>query len=172
VNPNEVLSSRSYFTTDSQSVSQYVLVSSTLVGLVTRYYFLSKCYCLKFAVLYLLGALSDERTGLQFAAKSLNSLSRSEPETILYSHLPNLEGQVPVFISPETRWPSYTPGHWVPFTSSLTIRRDTSIFSTYNQSAWTYRKQYSLFYYYKRYMMPSNGAYVTTSKLEASPSLL
>jgi hypothetical protein len=30
--------SRSYFTTDSQSVSQYVLVSSTLVGLVTRYY--------------------------------------------------------------------------------------------------------------------------------------
>jgi hypothetical protein len=44
-----------------------VLVSSTLVGLATRYYFLSECRCLKFAVLYLLGALSDERTGLQFA---------------------------------------------------------------------------------------------------------
>jgi hypothetical protein len=29
---------QSYFTTDSQSVSQYVLVSSTLVGLATRYY--------------------------------------------------------------------------------------------------------------------------------------
>jgi hypothetical protein len=41
--------SRSYFTTDRQPVSQYVLVSST--------------YCLKFAVLYLWGALSDERTG-------------------------------------------------------------------------------------------------------------
>jgi hypothetical protein len=63
--------------TVSQSVSQYVLVSSTLVGLATRYYFLSECcclkfavlylLCLKFAVLYLLGTLSDERTGLQFA---------------------------------------------------------------------------------------------------------
>jgi hypothetical protein len=53
--------------TDSQSVSQYVLVSGTLVGLATRYYFLSECCCLKFAVLNLLGALSDERTGLQFA---------------------------------------------------------------------------------------------------------
>jgi hypothetical protein len=30
-------------------VSQYVLVSSTLVGLATRYYFLSECYCLKLA---------------------------------------------------------------------------------------------------------------------------
>jgi hypothetical protein len=38
--------SRSYFTTDSQSVSQYVLASSTLVGLTTRYYFLSEYYCL------------------------------------------------------------------------------------------------------------------------------
>jgi hypothetical protein len=55
---------RSYFTTDSQ----YVLVSSTLVGLATRYYFLSEYCCLKLAVLYLLGALSDERTRLQFAA--------------------------------------------------------------------------------------------------------
>jgi hypothetical protein len=42
--------------TVSQSVSQYVLVSGTLVGLTTRYYFLSECCCLKFAVLYLWGA--------------------------------------------------------------------------------------------------------------------
>jgi hypothetical protein len=35
-------------TVSSQSVSQYVLVSSTIVGLVTRYYFLSECCCLKF----------------------------------------------------------------------------------------------------------------------------
>jgi hypothetical protein len=59
--------SRSYPTTDSKSLSQYVLVSSTFVGLATRYYFLSECYCLKFVVLYLFGALSDKRTGLQFA---------------------------------------------------------------------------------------------------------
>jgi hypothetical protein len=31
------------------TVIQYVLVSSTLVGLATRYYFLSECYCLKLA---------------------------------------------------------------------------------------------------------------------------
>jgi hypothetical protein len=54
---NNIKIVRSYFTTDgqsvSQSVSQYVLVSSTLVGLATRYYFLSECCCLKFAVLFL-----------------------------------------------------------------------------------------------------------------------
>jgi hypothetical protein len=66
------------------TASQYVLVSSTLVGLVTRYYFLSECYCLKFAVLFLWGAISDERTGLQFAVQSLNGLSRAEPVAILY----------------------------------------------------------------------------------------
>jgi hypothetical protein len=38
----------SHFKTDGRSVSQYVLVSSTLVGLATRYYFLSECYCLNF----------------------------------------------------------------------------------------------------------------------------
>jgi hypothetical protein len=39
------------------------LVSSTLVRLATRYCFLSECCCLKFAVLFLWGALSDEKTG-------------------------------------------------------------------------------------------------------------
>jgi hypothetical protein len=50
-----------------RTVSQYVLISSTLVGLAARYYFLSERCCLRFAVLFLWGALSDERTGLQFA---------------------------------------------------------------------------------------------------------
>jgi hypothetical protein len=53
----------SYFTTDGWSVS--LGVEHTL-GLTTRYYFLSECFCLKFAVLYLWCALSDERTGLQY----------------------------------------------------------------------------------------------------------
>jgi hypothetical protein len=53
--------------TVSQLVSQYVLVSSTLVRLATRYFFLSEGCCVKFAVLYLRGALSDEKMGLQFA---------------------------------------------------------------------------------------------------------
>jgi hypothetical protein len=73
---------------DWWSVSQYVLVSSTLVGLATRYYFLSECCCLKFVVLYLLGALSDERMGLQFVLLSLNSPEslRTRNHTLL-SHL-------------------------------------------------------------------------------------
>jgi hypothetical protein len=43
---SEIWEGQSYLTT--RSVSQYVLVSSTLVGLATRYYFLSECCCLKF----------------------------------------------------------------------------------------------------------------------------
>jgi hypothetical protein len=54
------------------------------VELVTRYYFLSEGCCLKFAVMILWGALSDERTGLQFVVQSLDGPRRAEPVTILY----------------------------------------------------------------------------------------
>jgi hypothetical protein len=37
----------------------------------------------------------------------------------------NLEGQVPVFISPRTGWPTHTSKHWVPFSSPPTTSRDT-----------------------------------------------
>jgi hypothetical protein len=73
------------------------------VGLATRYFFLSECCSLKFAVLFLWGALSDDRTGLQFAVYSLNGPSHAEPVTIPYSLIwdcSSLKGQVPVFISP------------------------------------------------------------------------
>jgi hypothetical protein len=63
----ETFEVRGYFKTDGRSLSQYVSVASTLVRLATRYYFLSECCCLKFAVLFLWGALSVERAGLQFA---------------------------------------------------------------------------------------------------------
>jgi hypothetical protein len=52
---------------DRRSVGQFIFVSGPHSRPTTRYYFLSECCCLKFAVLYLLGALSEERTGLQFA---------------------------------------------------------------------------------------------------------
>jgi hypothetical protein len=64
--------------------SLWLGVEPTL-GLVTGYYFLSEGCCLKLEVLSLWGALSDERTGLQFAVQLLNSPSRAEPVTILYS---------------------------------------------------------------------------------------
>jgi hypothetical protein len=100
---NESNISRSYFTTNGQSV---YLGFEPIQGLVNRYYFLSVGCCLKIAVLFLWGALSDERKGLQFAVQSLNGPSRAEPVTILYCLIrdsPNLKGQVPVFISPRNR---------------------------------------------------------------------
>jgi hypothetical protein len=66
-------------------------------GNCVQLYFLS-CFCE--------GALSDERTGLQFAVLSLSGPSRSKPVTIHYCLIwdsPNLEGQDPVFISPRNR---------------------------------------------------------------------
>jgi hypothetical protein len=82
---------------DQRSVSQYDLVSSPrgsrgvevevtlqltviqslcqgnepILGLVTRYYFLSEGCSLKFALLSLWGALSDERSGLSFVFPSV-----------------------------------------------------------------------------------------------------
>jgi hypothetical protein len=38
---------------------------------------------------------------------------------------PKLDGQDPVFISPGTGWPSYTPRQWVPFSSPLSTHRAT-----------------------------------------------
>jgi hypothetical protein len=100
------------------TVSQYVLVSSTLVGLATRYYFLSGYCCLKFAVLYLLGALSDERTGLQFAVYSLNCPSRSQPETILYclssETPPTWRARFPYLYPQEQGGPVIPPGTGLP----------------------------------------------------------
>jgi hypothetical protein len=52
----------------SQSVCQG---AEPTLGLVTKYYFLSECCCLKVAVLSLWGALSDKRSGLSFVILSL-----------------------------------------------------------------------------------------------------
>jgi hypothetical protein len=51
---------------DSQSISQYALVSIPLYGRLTRYCFLFKSLGLEFVVLSLWGALSDERPDLFF----------------------------------------------------------------------------------------------------------
>jgi hypothetical protein len=111
------------------TVSQSVCISVELtVELVTRYYFLSEGCCLEVAFLFLWGALSDERTDLQFSVQSLNGPSRTESVIRLYGLIwdsPNLEGQIPLFISPKNRVAQLYPGHWVSFTSPLTTRRVT-----------------------------------------------
>jgi hypothetical protein len=83
----------------------------------------------------MVGALSEERMGLSFTlllaltrAVILGSESDEAHDHILLFQIrdfPNLEGQVPVFISHRNRMPSYTPRHWVPFLSPLTTRRAT-----------------------------------------------
>jgi hypothetical protein len=62
------------------------------------------------------------------SAVSLRSQSNGTHDHILLSQIQdsvNLEGQVPVFISPRERWPGYTPRHLVPFPSPPTTRRAT-----------------------------------------------
>jgi hypothetical protein len=116
--------SRSYFTTDGQSVS--MSWCEPTLRLLTRCYFLSEGFCLKVDALPLQGALSDEMVGLQFAVPSLNDSSRKEPVTIFYCLIwgsRNLEGQVPLFISPGRGWPNYILRHWDHFMSPLTTRR-------------------------------------------------
>jgi hypothetical protein len=71
--------SGSYFMTDGQSVRISCCRSNSSTS-----DFLSESYRLKVAILFLWGALSDERTGLQFAVQSLNGPSRAEPITIIY----------------------------------------------------------------------------------------
>jgi hypothetical protein len=58
--------------------------------------------------------------------QSLLGRSPTELTAIVYSLIwdsPNLEGQVPVFISPRNRMAQLYPQHWVPFLSPLTTRR-------------------------------------------------
>jgi hypothetical protein len=101
----EVLEVRSYFTIHGQSVCFGV---GHPLGIATRYYFLSEWCCLKVVFLFLWGALSDDRTGLQFPVQSLNGPSCAEPVIIIYCLVwdppsPNLADQLIVFISPRNR---------------------------------------------------------------------
>jgi hypothetical protein len=90
--------------TVSQLVSQSVClgVEATL-ELVTRYYFLSKIAVWKLRSCFFGDALSDERTGLQYAVQSLNGPGRAEPVTILYCLILDSPNLVPVFIPPPPR---------------------------------------------------------------------
>jgi hypothetical protein len=90
------------------------------VGLATRYYFLSECWCLKFAVLFLWGALSDERTGLEFAE---SRRSRNYTRTLL-SHLKLPQPGGPdsrIYIPQEQGGPVKPPGTGFPLRRLLRL---------------------------------------------------
>jgi hypothetical protein len=100
---------------DWRSVGQSVLVSGPHLGPMTRLLLLSDI-----CSLYVEGCPPWREDGSVIYSYSLLSLCGTSPaELITTSYClirdsPNLEGQVPVFISPAgTRWPSYTQGHWV-----------------------------------------------------------
>jgi hypothetical protein len=96
--------SQSYITTDGQSAS-LSWYQDPIWGLWPDFY-----YCQTTAGLLIWGALSEERTDLSFiiaavfaSAVILRSESRGAHDLILLSQIwdsPNLEDQVPVFISP------------------------------------------------------------------------
>jgi hypothetical protein len=103
---------------------QYVLVSSTFVGLATRYNFLSE----------ICGLVSmgrpfwrEDGSAICDVITQWSELLRTRNH-ILFSHLrlpPTWRAGFPYLYPPGTGWPSYTPGLWVPFRSSFTTRRAT-----------------------------------------------
>jgi hypothetical protein len=110
----------------NEYTTQYVLVSSILVGLATRYYFLSECCCLKFAVcIYWALSLTRGRVcNLQCNHSIVLVVQNPKPYFTVSSETPpTWRARFPYLYPPRTGWPSYTPGHWVPFTLSLTTRR-------------------------------------------------
>jgi hypothetical protein len=103
---------RSYFTIDSQSVSMswYRAPFGT-------------CDQISFPV----GMLLSEICGLVSVGSPLwredgSAVCSAITQWSGSRRTPNLEGQFPVFISPRNRAAQlYTPGHWVPFTSPLSL---------------------------------------------------
>jgi hypothetical protein len=100
--------------TVSQSVSQYVLVSSNLVGLATRYYFLSECCCLKFAVYWAPSLTRGWVCNLQCNHSIVQVAQNPKPYFTVSSETPpTWRTRFLYLYPPGTGWPSYTPGHWV-----------------------------------------------------------
>jgi hypothetical protein len=105
--------SKSKLCYDQRSVGQSVLVST----LRPDFY-----YCQTVMGLLMWGTLSDKRTGLPFtigAGPSVTGLV-----TIFYCFKfktpPTWRARPPYSYHPGTGWPSYTPRHWVPFSSPPT----------------------------------------------------
>jgi hypothetical protein len=117
-------------TYDRRSVSQSVSVSGSHLEPMTKFFYSVwqlQVYCCG-APSLMRGRVSNLLIYLLLGlARAVMLRSKSwRTETIFYCPIwdsPNLEGQVPVFISPRNRVAQLYPGHWVPFLSPLTTRR-------------------------------------------------
>jgi hypothetical protein len=110
------------------TVNQYVLLSSTLVGLVTRYYFLSECCCLKFAsCIYEAPPLTRGQVCNLWCNHSMVRVAQNPKSYFTVSSETPLTSRArfPYLYPSGIGLPSYNPWHWVPFTSHLTTRRAT-----------------------------------------------
>jgi hypothetical protein len=122
--------SQSYFTTDGQSVSQSVSRSVCLD--------INDPYGTCDQILLHVGVLVSEICGLISVRRPVwledgsaicsaitqwSESRRTRNHTLLSSETPpTWRAMFPYLHPPGTGWPSYTPGHWVAFTSSLTTR--------------------------------------------------
>jgi hypothetical protein len=101
-------------------MSQYVSISSILVGLATRHYFLSECCCL-----VSVGRPLWREDGSAICSVITQwSESRTTRNHILPSHLrlpPTWRARFPYLYPPGSGLPSYTPGHWVWADSRLVL---------------------------------------------------
>jgi hypothetical protein len=105
--------SKSKLCYDRRSFGQSVLVSRPICGPRPDF-----CYCETVAGLLTWGVFSHKKTGLLFTFAAGPSRVRVTRDswpyyTGSYSRLPG------------TGWPSFTPGHWVPFSSPSTTREAT-----------------------------------------------
>jgi hypothetical protein len=86
-------------------------------------------FCFKIAGFLLWGALSDQRIGLKFTRTIASGPCQSNPSpaelrpyfTVSFETPPTLRARSPYLYSPGTGWSSYTPGHWVTFSSLLRL---------------------------------------------------
>jgi hypothetical protein len=115
---------------DRRSVGQSVLVSRPIWG--TRP---DLCYCQTVAGLLIWGALSVEKAGLSFTMPA-GPRQRSHSQVrvprdscqfycLRFETPPTWRARSSYLYPPGTGWPSYTPRHWVLFSSPPKTRRAT-----------------------------------------------
>jgi hypothetical protein len=116
---------------DRRSVGQSVLVSSTHLGLTTRFLLLSDSCTFVDA-----GRCIFRENGSAVynccwvsPAQSFLAPSTAGLVTIFYclrfENPPTWRTRSPYLYPPKTGWPNYTPRHWFPFSSPPTTRRAT-----------------------------------------------
>jgi hypothetical protein len=113
---------------DRRSFGQSVLVSGSHLESMTSIFFY-----LTIAGFFMWDTLSDERTRLQFTCTVASGPCQSShswvevPQnsrpyfTVSSETSPTWRARSPYLYPPGTGWPSYTPGHWVPFCRLLQL---------------------------------------------------